>query len=116
MNVDTDFATIAISSLTDDPVSCSDNMLLTAVGRSENTNMKFNDTHDEMQDIGIPPIQVEVIEAEIKIRTDVKNLKVWSVNAEGFFAGVIPSSYENGIFRFKIGECFPSMYYLIQVE
>jgi hypothetical protein len=116
LKADTDFATIAFSSLTDDPMSCSDNMLLTAVGRSENTNMKFNDTHDEMLDIGTPPIQVEVIEAEIKIRTDVKNLKVWSVNAEGFFAGVIPSVYEDGTFQFKIGECFPSMYYLIQAE
>jgi len=116
IKADTDFATIAVSSLTDHPIGRSDNMLLTAVGRSENTDMKFNEPHDEMLDIGKPPILVEVIEAEIKIRTEVNNLKVWSVNAEGFFAGVIPSVYEDGIFSFKIGECFPSMYYLIQAE
>ena len=32
-NVKTDFATVAISSLTDEPIRSSDNLLLTAVGR-----------------------------------------------------------------------------------
>ena len=35
------------------------------------------------------PILVEVIEAEIRIKTEIPALKVWAVNAE-VFAGVVP--------------------------
>ncbi len=112
----TDFATVAISSLTDEPITDSDNMLLTAVGRSENTDMRFNEDHTELLDIGKPPILIEAIEAEIRIRTDVEGLKVWAVNAEGFFAGEIPATHEDGVLRFTIGDTTPSMYYLIQAE
>ena len=48
IKADTDFPSLQ-SVPEEDPVSCSDNML-TAVGRSENTNMKFNEAHDEMLD------------------------------------------------------------------
>lgn len=114
--VKTDFATIAMSSLTDKPIYLSDNILLTTVGRSKNTDMKFNEEHNIMLEVGRPPILVEVIEAEIRIKTEIETLKVWAVNAEGFFAGVVPSTYENGIFKFKLGGRFASMYYLIQAE
>ncbi len=114
--VKTDFATIAMSSLTDKPLEQSDNILLTTVGRSKNTGMRFNEDHTIMEDLGRPPILVEVVEAEIHLKTEISTLKVWAVNAEGFFAGVIPSVYENGILRFKLGERFASMYYLIQAE
>jgi hypothetical protein len=116
IDVKTDFATLAVSSLTDKPIRSSDNMLLTAVGRSENTGMKFNEEHNEMLDIGKPPILIEVIEAEIHIKTEVKTLNVWAVNAEGFYAGKVPSQYNHGVFSFRIGECFKSMYYQIQAE
>jgi hypothetical protein len=116
LEVKTDFATIAMSSLTDKPIYLSDNILLTTVGRSKNTDMKFNEEHNIMLEVGRPPILVEVIEAEIRIKTEIETLKVWAVNAEGFFAGVVPSTYENGILKFKLGERFASMYYLIQAE
>lgn len=116
LKVKTDFATVAISSLTDSPITCSDNMLLTAVGRSENTDMKFNEDHTELLDIGKPPILIEAIQAEIRLNTEVEGLKVWAVNAEGFFAGEIPTTHEDGVLCFNIGETFPSLYYLIQAE
>jgi hypothetical protein len=37
----TDFAVIALSSLTDAPISTSDNILMTTVGRAQNTDAKF---------------------------------------------------------------------------
>ncbi len=116
VHAQTDFATIALSSLTEKPIVETDNMLLTMIGRSENTEMKFNADHTELLDVGRAPILVEVIEAEIKMNTNIPNLRVWSVNPEGFFAGVVPSEYENGVLSFKTGAKFPSMYYLIQAE
>lgn len=56
--VKTDFVTIVLSSLTNDPLHLSENILLTAVGRSENTNMKFNEERNIMLDVGCPPILI----------------------------------------------------------
>jgi hypothetical protein len=110
----TDFAVIAVSSLTDEPIERSDNLLLTAVGRARNTDARFDG--EQMLDYGRPPILIEVIEAEISIQTAQSTLRVWAVNAEGYFLGVVPSRYEGGALRFKLGETMPSMYYLIQAE
>lgn len=110
----TDFATIAISSLTDDPISNSTNMLLTAVGRAENTNCKYNEDHTQVLDTGHGPILVEVIEARIKIKTDKRNLRVMSINPQGSVTGYMPSEYKDGEFSFEIGKEFQSIYYLIQ--
>ncbi len=117
IEVKNDFATVAISSLTDDPINSSGNMLLTAVGRAENTNskFKFNDDGTAQQlDVGEGPILIEVIEAVVKIKTDRKNLRVLSINPQGSTTGYMPSEYKDGVFTFEIGKEFQSMYYLIQ--
>lgn len=114
INVKTDFATVAISSLTDEPIKSSNNMLLTAVGRTENSGAKYNEAHDQQLETGHGPILVEIIEAGIQIETDKTNLRVFSINPQGFIIGYIPSEYKDGKFRFEIGKVYQSMYYLIQ--
>jgi len=114
INVKTDFATVAVSSLTDEPISSSNNMLLTAVGRADNTGSKYNEEHNRQLDVGHGPIQTEIINAVVEINTDKKNLRVMSVNPQGLITGYIPSTYENGVFKFEIGKEFQSIYYLIQ--
>ena len=111
---DNDFAVIAMSSLTDKGLSGSDNILLTTVGRAENTGFKYNG--DLMTDYGEPPILVESIKADIAIETNVEGLVVWAISPEGFYVGTVPSRYENGKFCFKLGEVSQSMYYLIVKE
>ena len=111
---DTDFAVIAVSSLTDQDITASDNLLLTAVGRAVNTDAKFDG--DRMLDYGKPPVVIEVIEAEISIRLDRPDMKVWAVNAEGMFVGAVPGKYADGTLTFRLGATMPSMYYLIQAE
>jgi hypothetical protein len=114
--VDNEFATVAISTLTHDPVNNSQNMLLTAVGLADTADSKYNDDGTALIDPGMGPIECEVIKAKISIETNRRNLKVWSVDAEGFFTGVIPSTYEGGNFQFEIGNEFESIYYLIQEQ
>lgn len=114
IKAETDFAVIALSSLTDQPISQSSNILLTTVGRSGNTDAKFEG--DQMLDFGKPPILIEVIEAELQLDTTCKMLSVWAVSAEGLYIGKVPSEYRDGALCFKLGETFPSMYYLIQSE
>ena len=118
MSVDckTDFAVVALSSLTNDPIEQSDNMLLSAIGRARNTDPVYDG--EKMLDIGKAPIMAEVIQANIRIKTDLGDkLKVWGVNAEGFYSGRIVTTYEDGYLSFKIGdENNPACYYLIVKE
>lgn len=116
MKVDcfTDFATIAMSSLTDDPIEKSDNILLSTIGRSRNKGAQFDG--EKLLDFGTGPIQAEIIDAEISIRTEKENLRVWSVNSEGYYVGRIPAEYEDGWLTFHVGPNFPGMYYLIMEE
>ena len=106
INVKTDFATVAISTLTDEPIKSSTNMLLTAIGRADNTNSKYNKDHTEQLDLGIGPILVEVIKAAIEIETDKRNLRVIAISPNGFRQGIVPSEYKDGVLRFEIGKEF----------
>jgi len=114
ITVRNDFATVAISSLTGEPLNRSSNMLLTAVGRAENTGVIYNKEHNQQIDPGQGPIRVEIIEAAIELKTDKKNLRVMAINPQGFIIGYITSEYKEGIFRFDIGREYQSMYYLVQ--
>lgn len=112
----TDFGVVALSSLTDDPIETSDNMLLTAIGRARNTDATFDG--EKMIDVGKAPILAEVIQATIRIKTvHGQSMKVWGVNAEGFYAGKLLTTYEDGYLSFNIGdENNPACYYLIVKE
>ena len=112
----TDFAVVALSSLTDDPISKSDNILLTTVGRARNTDPVFDG--EKMLEVGKPPIMAEVIRANIRLETEHgAAMKVWGVNAEGFYSGAVPTTYENGILSFTVSdEENPACYYLIVKE
>lgn len=111
---DTDFAVIALSSLTNAGIGESDNLLLTTVGRAMNTGAKFEG--EQMLEHGQPPILIEVIVADVKIKTNQPNLKVWGMTPEGFFVGALKTEYQDGVLSFRLGDTLPSMYYLIQAE
>ena len=116
MTVDckTDFAVVALSSLTDEPICASDSMLLTTVGRARNTDAVFDG--DRLVDYGRSPVLIEVIEAKIAIRTACEGLQVWAVSAEGLYIGKVPTTYENGVLTITVGEMAQTMYYLIVKE
>ncbi len=111
----TDFGVIALSSLTEEPIETSDNMLLSTIGRARNTDQVFDG--DRLVELGRPPILAEVIEATISIKTRRKDLQVWGVNAEGFYVGKLPTTVnEDGYLTFIVGEKCPACYYLIVAE
>ncbi|MEM2455303.1 MAG: hypothetical protein QXN21_05120, partial [Candidatus Bathyarchaeia archaeon] len=67
INVRTRFATIALSSLTDKPISESSHLLLTAVGRVDNTDAKYDAEHTYPINVGHGPIVIEPIEDSIEL-------------------------------------------------
>ena len=119
MEVKTDFATIALSSLTDDPIGESADLFLTAVGRSDNTGAQYDEGHARQIDPGRPPILIEPIEATVRMKTRHPNLKVWVISDKGEGVTKLPAKYENGVLSFEIGpqpSWNPStMYYLIRL-
>ena len=110
----TDFGVVALSSLTNDPIEKTDNMLLTTIGRARNTDAQFDG--DKMIDVGRPPILSEVIQAKIAIRTERTDLKVWGVNAEGYYVGKKEAKFEDGWMTFEVGDTLPASYYLIVAD
>jgi len=113
IRVVTQFATIVLSSLTDKPIGESHHLLLTAVGKADNTDAKYDAEHTYPVDIGHGPIIIEPIEATIELNNKYR-LRVWSVNPEGFYTGIIPTDYKDGVLRLTIGKVWPSMYYVLQ--
>ncbi len=110
----TDFGVVALSSLNDDPICESEHMLMSTIGRARNSGAQFDG--EKMIDVGHAPIMSEVIEADITIRTKHDNLQIWAVNADGFFIGSLPKTYEDGCLKFHTGMHYPAQYYIITKE
>ena len=110
----TDFATIALSSLTEDTIENSDNILMSTIGRSRSRGAQFDG--EKLIDFGTGPIECEVIDAEIQLKTNRENMRVWSVNSDGYYIGRVPTTYEDGWLKFHIGPNYPGIYYLIMEE
>ena len=129
-DIKNDYAVLALSSLNNAlDLAHTDSMLLTAEGRVENTDMKVRNYNNpkkatsdglpnylEMTDFGREPILCEVVEGEVAIRTERRNMVIWAVNAESVFVGNVPCTWQDGWLKFRLGEKSPSIYYLIQAE
>ena len=110
----TDFAVIALSSLTNADTAHTNNLLLTTIGRADNTGAEYNSDHTIQFKTGHGPIEVEVIVATLELTTEITTLKIRAINPAGAVIGQIPVTYADGKARFTLGETFASMYYLIQ--
>ncbi len=124
LEVQTDFAVIALSSLTDDSLEQSPSILLTAIGRCDNTDAAYNPEHTLLdptspQPFGRPPVLIEPIQAKIHLQTVRPNLKVLVISQHGELVTKLPVKYEDGVLTFEIGPqpaWNPStIYYLIRV-
>ena len=114
----TDFAVIALSSLLDDPTDSSRSLLLSAVGRCDNTGARYDVERGLQLDRGQAPVLIEVIEARIALKTSHDDLKVWLISERSEAVTPLKVEYTNGELVFDIGpqpDYSPSsMYYLIR--
>lgn len=119
LHVKTPFATIALSSLTDDPIESSDTLLLTAVGRSDNTDAEYDEDRTHQLRFGHGPILIEPIEAKVALTTAHPNLKVWVISERAQAVTPLPTRFADGVLTFEIGAqpaWNPStIYYLIKI-
>ena len=110
------FGVIAMSSLTDDGICESENILLTAMGKVRNTDQVTDG--GTLVDVGRSPILASLVTAQITLENRHANrLTVWGINAEGAQCANVPVTYEEGRISFTIGDpLFPCCYYLICAE
>ena len=104
---------IAVSSLTDAPISESDNLLITALCDAVNTDMQWDEDH--MLSYGHAPVQVKVMEAKVSLCTAAR-MRIRSIGPEAQMTGELETTYENGILTFNLGELHPGMYYLATID
>ena len=119
LEVQTEFATIALSSLSDEPITRSQSLLLSAVGRCDNTAAEYSPDGTRQLSFGRAPVLIEPVEAKISLRSTRSNLKVWVVSDHGEVVTRLKTEYQDGVLRFTIGaqpDWNPStMYYLIRI-
>jgi len=108
------FATIAVSALDDQTLADSGRILLTAVGRAENTDFSYNLLRNRRVSSGTGPILVDPIRAQIALRTTQTNLQVVPIAADGGQGEPLPSRYADGTLQFEIGPAAKTIYYLIE--
>ena len=94
--------------------NCCGTFILTAVGRADNSNARYNDDHTERFYVGDAPVIIEVIEAEVELETSQPALRVFAIDPGGHITDHATAKIEGGLARFAIGGKYPSMYYLIQ--
>ena len=119
LEVQTDYAVIALGSLSDDALEDSQSILLTAVGRCENSGAEYNEDRTRLLSAGHHPIMIEPIEAHVHLKTNHPDLKVFLISEHGELVTRLPVQYGSGVLSFKIGpqpSWNPStMYYLIRI-
>ena len=108
----TPFATVALSSLTEEPIASAPWLLLTAVGRAGNTGSRYNVLHTRMLEKGNGPIRIEPVEAGVRLRA-AGQLPVRPVAADGTRGEPLPTRYEDGWLSFAIGAAGKTIYYEI---
>ena len=118
LDVQTDYAVIALGSLSDDTLENSQSILLTAVGRCENSGAVYDQEHTRLLSPGHHPMLIEAIEADVRLKTAHPALKVFVISEHGELVIRLPVVYQDGVLSFHIGAqplYVPStMYYLIR--
>lgn len=114
LSIRTSFATVAVSSLTSEPIRTSNRLLLTAVSRAENTGMVYDLFHTRKIAAGHGPILVEPVCGSVAIRTTQDNLRIRGLNPKGKTTIELPAKLRDGHLHFEIGPHARSMYYLIE--
>lgn len=107
----TDFATIAASSLSDDPLRRSSHILLTAVGRVENAGTKYDIAHHRLISSGKAPILCQPVKARVRLKAAQGPYEVYPLRPDGTRGRPILASYSNGLITFDIGPAARTIYY-----
>ncbi len=83
LSVTNDFAVVSVTSLDTKPISGSNHLLVTAVGRAENTDTVYNLTHTKLHAAGRGPVLVEPVTGQVRIRNADTSFAVHAIGPDG---------------------------------
>ena len=112
VSIDGQFATVAISSPSDKPISQSDKLYFIVVGRAEHTGFSYAFARNKAVTRGNGPILTDHINATVSIKTANPALKVYPMANTGEKLPAVPSKYEDG--RLSFTTSANTIYYVIE--
>ncbi len=109
------FAAMTLTAMDRKPLSQSRRILLTLVGKVENTGMVWNADRTSLgEQWGHGPILAEGIPAAITLKTDgTPGRQVWALDATGKRGTAVPVTAANGSLSFTVGPQFKTVWYEI---
>ena len=107
------FAVVALTSLDGREIRTSRHLLLTAVGRAENTSMVYNLTHTQLVESGTGPVLVDPITGQVIIRTSYDNSVVTAVSPTGSRTDLFSVAADGGAITLDLGAYAGTIYYEI---
>ena len=109
------FAAMTLTAMDQKPLTQSRHILLTLVGKVENTGMVWNADRTTVTDQwGHGPILAEGIPATVVLKTDgTPGRQVWALNATGKRNVEVPAISANGSLTFTAGPQFKTLWYEI---
>ncbi len=110
------FATVALSSLSDDPITTSGDLLLTCIGRAENTGTVYNIFRTSLVEKGKSPMLLEPIRGRVTLRTSRTDLKAYALTPRGEILRELPLERRGGALVFPFGEPAITMHYRLTAE
>jgi hypothetical protein len=107
----------SLTSLDNLPLSGSKKMLLTIVGRAENTGMKWDSSRFICKNKGAGPVMMEGVEADISIASgSAGKIKARALDKYGDRTLDVPCSEKDGAARFSVSREYKTMYYEITAD
>ena len=118
LEIASEFATVGLTSLTDAPIRDAACLLLTAIGRCDNTGARYSEDRRRQLDFGTAPVLVEAVEGRVRFQTTREDLAVWVIGQRGELVVSLDVRREGGWLEFEIGPqdalTQSSIYYLIR--
>ncbi|MEX0741449.1 MAG: hypothetical protein WD079_01545, partial [Phycisphaeraceae bacterium] len=111
--IETPFATVSLSSLTDIPIRKSDRLLLTAVARAENTGTVYDLVGSRILDAGRAPMIAEPVVGTVTIDTDRAGFRMYPVRADGSRGPGVDVAVQNGQANFELTADHETIFYEI---
>ena len=109
------FAAVTVTALDASTLIASNQILVTACGRSENTDMGFSaDRRTVGNNWGTPPVRIEAVDGALRLPAG--RWKAQRLTADGAAAGVVPTSYALGYGQLTMNPAFGTLWYLLARE
>ena len=110
-----DFAMVGLTSVTNNKISESNRLLITAVGRARSTGYEVDYSSSTVKSGGKAPVLAEPINAEIILKTN-KNIKVYALDSNGRRKAEVAVTDTAKGKKIQIGKTYKALFYEIVKE